>query len=859
MQKKRFSKKVVRTVRNSQFESIPLFLRVPLIFLATIGDTVIYGGFSILRILKIAFSIYKHLLLLLVHFLKKLTRHLKLNKKKTYSHTQIIHKSKGLIFTRRSYQEIVLRNIIILSRLYLKVAFFTKSLRLLLKSSLHFLIFLFLYIRRITKRFFIHFIRTFITLVKSLIKLPKIPGKYLSHLFLTQQYTMRLPRIRFPHLKVSVRISPLFLGMILGSFLVFFLVFIPYNFYTFVKQLPHPKLLSQRVIPITTQIYDRKGNLLYEIHGDEDRKPLPLTEVPKIVKDATIAIEDKDFYHHFGFSITAIARAARETFVNKNTQGGSTITQQLIKTALLTPEITLKRKLREVLLAFWAERIYSKDQILEMYLNQVPYGGTAWGIEAAAESYFGKRVADLSLGEAAYLAGLPAAPSYYSPYGTHPEYAYLRQKEVLGRMLDDHKITQTQYDEAVDTDIIVKPNLVNINAPHFVMYVKELLIDKYGQKLVDQGGLRVTTTLDLDLQEKIQKIVSRNVKELSQLHVGNGAALVTNPKNGDVLAMIGSRDYFDTNHDGNVNVTLAPRQPGSSIKPLMYAAALEKGFTAATILEDTPISFQIPGQVAYAPVNYDSRFHGSVTLRTALGSSYNITAVKTLNRIGVKSLIETAKKMGISTWTNESRFGLALTLGGGETTLLDMVTAYGVLANGGIKVNLDPILTVTDYTGKTYYKKSIPQGETVLSSGISFIISDILADNSARTPAFGPHSQLVIPGKTVAVKTGTTNEKRDNLTFGYTPSFVVGVWVGNNDNTPMNPVLTSGVTGAAPIWNQIMIHLLSDKKNEPFAKPSNVISIPCFGRNEYFVEGTQPKRGCGVLPSSPPSPSPRAI
>jgi membrane carboxypeptidase/penicillin-binding protein PbpC len=320
--------------------------------------------------------------------------------------------------------------------------------------------------------------------------------------------------------------------------------------------------------------------------------------------------------------------------------------------------------------------------------------------------------------------------------------------------------------------------------------------------------------------------------------------------------MVGSKDYFNEAEDGNVNVTISPRQPGSSIKVVTYAAALENGLTAATIIDDTPVSFVIPGQPNYTPVNYDGRFHGPITLRGAFANSYNVPAVKTLNRIGVKNMIEMGKRMGITTWNDESRFGLALTLGGGEVTLLDMATVYGVLANSGKRVDLGPILRVSDYTGRIYYEKGAPVAKTVTSSEIAFIISDILSDNRARTPAFGPSSALVIPGKTVSVKTGTTNEKKDNVTYGYTPSYVVGVWVGNNDNTPMDPYLTSGVTGATPIWNQIMTELIKNRENEPFVTPPNIVSVPCFGRSEYFINGTEPKQGCGTLPSPFSTPTP---
>lgn len=663
---------------------------------------------------------------------------------------------------------------------------------------------------------------------------------------------LKLPRFHRPRLRIP-RPSSLMVGFSVGSLLTMTFVFAPYYLYVFVKYLPHPSLLSQRVIPVTTQIFDRHGTLLYEIHGDEDRKPIQLAKVPDNIKHATIAIEDKEFYQHPGFSLTGIARAARENVVNHQVQGGSTITQQLIKNSLLTSEVSYWRKLREVFLAFWAEKIYTKDEILEMYLNQVPYGGTAWGIEAAAETYFGKQVGELNLAESAYLAGLPAAPTYYSPYGAHPELAKKRQEEVLRRMVEDGYISKTDSDTAKQQLLNIKPSSVPIKAPHFVMYVRDVLNSQFGTRQTDQGGLRVTTSLDLTLQEKVQSIVSDEISKLTSLRVGNGAAVVTDPKTGEILAMVGSKDYFNANADGNVNVALSQRQPGSSIKVVTYATALEKGMTPASIIDDTPVSYPLVGQPAYAPVNYDGRFHGKVTMRLALANSYNVPAVKTLNQVGLASMIDTGKNMGIDTWTDTSRFGLSLTLGGGEVTLLDMTEVYGTLANLGERVDANPILKVTDYSGKVYYEKSVTKNRA-LSSETAFILSDIMADNAARTPAFGPNSSLNISGKTVSVKTGTTNEKRDNWTLGYTPSYVVGVWVGNNDNTPMDPVLTSGITGASTIWNRIMVELLKDKGDEKFSPPANLVKLPCFGKSEYFVKGTEPKGGCRA-PSPAPSPS----
>lgn len=641
------------------------------------------------------------------------------------------------------------------------------------------------------------------------------------------------------------------------AFTVLFL-FVPFEGYHWLMALPNPQLLSRRDLQVTTKIFDRKGVLLYEIYQDQNRTPLALASIPSNLVNATLSIEDRDFYTHQGISPKGILRALRETVFNKQVQGGSTITQQLIKSALLSPEIKITRKIKEVLLAFWAEQLYSKNQILEMYLNQVPYGGTAWGVEAASQTYFGKSAKNLNLAEATLLAGLPAAPTEYSPFGLHPQKAFERQKEVLRRMVEDRHITQAEATEALNTHIVFTSQNTAIRAPHFVMYIKNLLEQRYGERLVDQGGLQIKTSLDIGLQEKTEELVKSHIESLKSLNVGNGAALVTNPKTGEVLAMVGSKNYFDSVSDGNVNVTTSLRQPGSSIKVVNYAAALENGYTAASFLDDSPISYPSIGGPSYAPVNYDGRFHGIVPFRYALANSYNIPAVKILSKIGVHTMIETGKRMGITSWEDETRFGLSLTLGGGEVTMTDMAKVFGSLANNGKRMELQPILEVTDYTGRVYERLKPSDGVQAIKPETAWIISNILSDNTARIPAFGPNSSLVIADKTVSVKTGTTDNKRDNWTIGYTPSFVAAVWVGNNDNTPMNPYLTSGITGAAPIWHDIMVELLKNKPDEIAQRPENVVQVPCFyGRPEYFVVGSQPPNGrCVSLPSPSPSASP---
>lgn len=620
------------------------------------------------------------------------------------------------------------------------------------------------------------------------------------------------------------------------------------------RDLPSPRELETRNVQLTTKLYDRNGNILYNVFTDQNRTIVPLSEIPNYLKEATIAVEDKDFYKHKGFDIYGILRAFRKTVFERNIQGGSTITQQLVKSVFLSPERTITRKLKELYLAFRVETAYSKDKILEMYLNQVPYGGTAWGVSAAAEQYFGKSVKDLTLAEAALLAGLPAAPTYYSPFGQDPQRALDRQKLVLRRMVEEHYISQQRADEAAGGELKFRTSAVDIKAPHFVMYVREYLAERYGEELATRGGLKVTTTVDLSLQEASEKIVKKNIDELKALRVSNGAALVTKPKTGEILAMVGSKDFFDKDIDGNVNVTIANRQPGSSIKPLNYGLALERQLiTASTVIMDVPTTFS-GGPVPYKPVNYDGKFHGPVQVRFALANSYNIPAVKVLALNGVLEFIKKAREMGISTFADESRYGLSLTLGGGEVKMTEMATAFGVFANEGVRQDLVPILKVEDSRGRVLEEFKPKVGKKVLSKEASFLISSILSDNGARSAAFGTNSGLNISGKTVAVKTGTTDDKRDNWTIGYTPTYLVSVWVGNNNNTPMNPALASGITGAAPIWNGIMKELLKDKVNETFKVPSGVRGIEictttggaknsgCGNRFEYFIAGTEPKK-----------------
>lgn len=643
------------------------------------------------------------------------------------------------------------------------------------------------------------------------------------------------------------------LSIILSSYVLIF------------KDLPSPTKLGRYDIPLSTKIYDKNGILLFDIFAEQNRTPVALSDIPQVVQQATIAIEDKDFYRHGGINpIGGMLRALYATITGKRLQGGSTITQQLVKSALLTPERTVTRKIKEIILAFWVEMLYPKKKILELYLNQVPYGGTAWGIETASEKYFGKTVKELTLGEAALLAGLPQAPTLYSPFGAHPELAATRQQEVLRRMVEDGYISQEQASEAANVSLEFTKE-TGIKAPHFVMYVKGMLEEKYGQHLVERGGLKVTTTLDLDLQEYAQATVGAEVEKLKELRVTNGAALITKPATGEILAMVGSTDYF-ASPSGSFNVTTGFRQPGSSIKPINYAIGIEnQEITPATMFLDIPSCFANINQPAYCPKNYDGKFHGPVQARFALGNSYNVPAVKMLYLNSVRTMVASASAFGLDTIVDPDRYGLSLTLGGGEVRMTDMAEAFSVFANAGIRRDLVSILKVVDKDGKILeeYKdpnldKDVPSqlllsGERVISAETAFLVSHMLLDNNARSAAFGPSSALVIPGHAVSVKTGTTDDLRDNWTIGYTPQFLAITWVGNNNNSPMNQALVSGVTGAAPIWNKLMRKVLEGKADIWPKQPENIVSaqiceisglLPtdggCTTRTEFFIKGTVP-------------------
>lgn len=618
--------------------------------------------------------------------------------------------------------------------------------------------------------------------------------------------------------------------------------------------IPSPTNLTKQQTPISTKLFDRNGKIIYEIYADKRSTPVTLDEIPKYVKDATISVEDKDFYKHHGVDITGVIRAAYNTVFKGKLQGGSTLTQQLVKQSLLTPERTIRRKIRELALTLIVETIYSKDQILTMYLNQVPYGSTAYGIGAAADLYFGKNVKDLDLAEAALLAGLTQAPTKYSPFGAHPENAKERQKVVLKSMVENGYISKDQSDQADKEDLkYAEPE--RLKAPHFALWIKEQLAEKYGDTIVEQGGLRVTTTLDSDLQEFAEKAVATEVAKLKKQDVGNGAALVTRPSSGEILAMVGSKDYFAKDEDGKVNIIFSKRQPGSSIKPLNYALAIKnKIITPSTPLADVPTCFKVSGQAPYCPVDYDGTFHGAVQARFALGNSYNVPAVRVLALNGLENFINFASKMGITTFTDPAKYGLSLTLGGGEVEPYDMAEAYGVFANVGIKIPLISILKVTDWKGKVLEETKIDniEGTRILDADVTFLISHILLDNNARAAAFGQGSFLVVSGHPeVSVKTGTTNDRRDNWTIGYTGQILALSWVGNNDNSAMSGAV-SGVSGASPIWNRIIKEALNKAEKGFYNKADDGHSWPM---QPDSVVGATVCSTSGNLPADPGNPN----
>lgn len=653
-----------------------------------------------------------------------------------------------------------------------------------------------------------------------------------------------------------------------------------YATYFYDEELPTPDDLDRRTRREfkTTQIYDRTGkHLLWEIYDREggNRQVVPLERIPLHLQQATIALEDRTFFENPGVDLRGIARAF---YANLRSgaivQGGSSITQQLVKNLLIAPEEryqqSYERKIKEVILALEISRRYEKEKILEWYLNTINYGRLAYGVQAAAHTYFDKDVWDLTLAESAMIAALPNAPALYDPF-TAPEQAKQRQEATLEAMYRAGFISREEMIAAKAEPILdhlAQPKRFDITAPHFVFYVQKLLEERYGPDLVYRGGLNVYTTLDLEAYNTALAQARRHVAALQQdpeKHVTNAAVVVLNAKTAEILAMVGSLDYFDASIDGQVNMAVSPRQPGSSFKPFNYVTAFAKGYTPATMVWDVRTVFDDSPNPPYVPENYDRRYHGPVTFREALANSYNIPAVKVLQLAGIRDVLATAHRMGINTLQRED-YGLSLTLGGGEVTLLDMAFAYSVFANNGTMLGrpvppeerrpgyreLNPvaILRVEDASGNILYEYTQPERRPVVAPQLAYLITDILSDEQARRPAMGANSPLLL-SRPAAAKTGTTNDFRDNWTIGYTPQLVTGVWVGNADNAEMGQV--SGLSGAAPIWHDVMEQLHEGKPVEQFSQPPGLVSVQICAesgklptdacpqvRTEIFIEGTQP-------------------
>lgn len=612
--------------------------------------------------------------------------------------------------------------------------------------------------------------------------------------------------------------------------------------------LPTPDLTAfeQRQVVQSTKIYDRTGEvLLYDLSQDVRRSIVPLSDISPYIQNATIALEDDRFYQHFGIRPISFIRAVLVNIVSGSfAQGGSTITQQVVKNSILTVDKSISRKIKEWIIAIKLEQAYSKDQILSVYLNESPYGGNLYGIEEATQAFFGKSSNDVSIAEAAYLAALPRAPTFYSPYGNNRESLEERKNFGLRRMFELGFITQEEYDNArVEEVTFIPRGDQSIKAPHFVFYVQEELENLFGPQALEEGGLTVITTLDYELQAKGEEIVNRHaLANAERANAENSALVATDPQTGEILTMVGSRDYFDQEIDGNFNIALAKRQPGSTFKPFVYAQALREGYTRDTILYDLPTQFSTScsvnnftsGNTCYSPVNYDGGFRGPMRIIDALQQSINIPAVKALYLVGIQDAITLASRMGITTLVDSSRFGLSLVLGGGEVRLIDMVSAYGVFANDGVRHGQIAILEIKDKEGNVIYEPT-RSPRKVLETDVAREMTYMLANNEARAPIFGYNSPLQIPGYDVAAKTGTTNDFRDAWIVGYTPNISVGAWAGNNDNSPINQRSASFIV--APMWNEFMREAIRIRPRAFFSEAPPVPSnIKPMLRGDWSVE-----------------------
>ncbi|MDD2495270.1 MAG: PBP1A family penicillin-binding protein [Tissierellia bacterium] len=584
------------------------------------------------------------------------------------------------------------------------------------------------------------------------------------------------------------------------------------------SNLPEPNQLIDREVAQSTKIYDRSGeHLLYEIHGEEKRTLISLDDIPEQIKQATISIEDKNFYKHGGFSIWAMFRTAVTNVLYNRRAGGSTLTQQFVKNAILSSEKSYVRKIKEIILAQRIEKKFSKDEILQMYLNEIPYGSNAYGVEAASQKFFAKSVKDINVAEAALLAALPQAPSRYSPYGPNLDLLLGRKDYILDLMAEQGYITNSEKEAAKSYEIKFTKQETSIFAPHFVMMVRSLLSEKYGEIEMERSGFKIYTTIDWDKQNIAEEVIKEKTENYQEKYSANNAALVAiDPKTGQVLAMVGSRDYFDDSIDGQVNVTDRPRQPGSSMKPLVYASLFEQGYKTTTKLYDVVTNFSTDSGASYTPKNYNGKELGPVSIRQALAGSLNIPAVKAIYLAGINQVLNLAENMGYSTLSDRSRFGLSLVLGGGEVKMLEHVNAFSAFAREGETHNLSFILKVEDKNGKVieeYQNKN----KRVLSALSARMINDILSDNGARAYIFGEKNWLTLSDRPVAAKTGTTNDFKDAWTIGYTPSLVAGVWIGNTNSSEMSRGADGSIV-AAPIWNEFMKRSLTGTPVEGFNK-----------------------------------------
>ncbi len=620
------------------------------------------------------------------------------------------------------------------------------------------------------------------------------------------------------------------------------------------RNLPDPSNLTHQATSGTTKIYDRTGQtVLYELSSEVKDTPIKMADLPPYVKNAVIAAEDHDFYNHRGFDIKGIARALLTDIIGGGSlQGGSTITQQLVKNTITGNEKSISRKIKELLLAYRIEQNFSKDQILELYLNSIPYGSNAYGVEAASELYFQKTAKQLTIAEAATLAAMEKAPTALSPYGNNKDALIARQQYVIGQMQSLGYITADEATQAKAQQLSFSPIKAGIIAPHFVFYIKQYLADKYGEDLVERGGLKVITTLDLYKQKIAEEEISAGATKNATKYDANNAALVSlDPKTGQILAMVGSKDYFDDSIDGQVNVAVQPRQPGSSFKPIVYAAAFSRGFTPSAILYDVITTFKTDTK-DYRPLDYDGKERGPVTIRQALAGSLNIPAVKTLYMTGVDYVLSMAQQLGYTTFTDRSRFGLSLVLGGAEVSLLEHTAAYQVFAREGVYHKPTGILSVQDSSGQTLEQFS-DQPVQAIDNNVAREVTSILTDNSARAFIFGANSPLQMGSRPVGAKTGTTNDFRDGWTIGFTPSLVTGVWTGNNDNHPFKKG-SDGVVTAAPIWNKYMSRVLGNTPPESFRAPDPVpLTNPALqgqvpGQETIYLDKVSGKRATDLTP-----------